>query len=957
MKLPSFRIPFISKKRSAAIIPDDKFFAFPWGYISDGEMPITPDTALCFTPVFAAVRVIAGNLAGLPLITYKRQKDGGKDKAVRHPLYKILKTTPNKRKTTSFEFREMLTGHMLLWGNGYAQILRNMEGDPLELIPMHPSRVTPKMKNGEIVYEVKADNGETVILPGDEVLHVRGFRDGGLEGISVIAAARKAIEAGLALESFGTNFFSSGAFPTGVLEYEGAMPDEARENLRTSWEKLHGGKNRGKKVAVLEANVKWKPMGIPQADAQFLEQRRFSVEEIARIYGVPPHLLGDLTRSTFCLPADQEVFTENGPVSIASVKAGDLVWSLDPKGGWKKSRVLRSACSGEDKVLTFHARGRTVRCNARHRLLVRREVHLQYEGGQGKYLTIEGKKYRRGWELEYVPAGEIETGDYLVGAECLPDEDIASCPTREVVTEQFMEVLGMLLGDGFFFKSKKGPGGFGISHAENASYMPYYVRAVEAEFRQYCGPYGQRYAETAPITHSLRDKNTTTFWSGLAYRELEELGMIGTSHTKRVPAWVFKLNRKLKLAFLRGYLDADGTVSPSGRVRFCSVNKSMMSQIRHLAISVGLGVANIFESEVDSAFNGKAYTHILHILQLSGPADAILLGTHTPEYTRRVVRALKKRHWRENPMDPCEQRQSDIGDGLSIHLIQEIEESETPELVYDLEVEETHSFIANGVVVHNSNIETQSQEFLTYCLRPWMERWEQAIVRDLLDGDDERYFVKHVANALLRGDSAARSQFYSQGIQWGYLSKNDVRGLEDMNPIGPEGDIYLSPMNMVPAGEEGKDPQEPAQKPAQNAPKTEEKPEKDEKSRVNDAFRGAFLETWQRVVRKEINAVKAAARKKGDDFDPWFDEFVTDHRAYSAECLREMARAYCSLRGLDVDLVLPVMLDEYRMSIRDRVDAWKAEPASGYNHREDELAIYWAERLLGYSGNDLIEAA
>jgi HK97 family phage portal protein len=552
MKILGLHLPFT--KRDASTIPDDRYFTSPFLLNLSGKTVVTPETALQFSAVFAAVRVIAGNLATLPLITYVHLKDGGKEKAITHPLYRVLKTKPNNLKTTSFEFREMMTGHMLLYGNAYAQIIRNRAGDVLELYPIHPTRIIPKLESKKVVYVVRSDAGEDEILPGYEVLHLRAYRDEGLVGLSPIAAAKKAIEAGLSLESFGTNFFEGGAFPSGVLEYDGTMSDQAKSNLRDSWKKLYGGENRGRNTAILEGGLKWRQMGIPQSDAQFLEQRRFQVEEISRIYGVPPHLLGDLSRST------------------------------------------------------------------------------------------------------------------------------------------------------------------------------------------------------------------------------------------------------------------------------------------------------------------------------------------------------------------------------------------------------------------NNNIEMQSQEFISYCLAPWMQRWEQAIVRDLLDGNDEEYFVKHQANALMRGDSTARAAFYTAGRQWGLFSINDIRMLEDMNPIGPEGDVYLSPMNMVPAGQEGIQPEEP-----QNEPKTEEiepkEPEKEDEEdteEVRIAFRGAVKEAWARVIRKEIGLVKSAARSKNsEEFIVWKDKFLEDHLEFTRNCIRSIGRAFFLVsNNAEPDMWIEKLVARYGKEIGERLEEWQNNPSMGYERNEMKVGDYWTDNLLNYTDGE-----
>jgi HK97 family phage portal protein len=572
MNLLGFRLPFTKRANQPSVADDRYFTPSPYVYLGDGT-PVTPETALKFTAVFAAVRVIAGNLATLPLITYKRSKGGGRERAITHPLYKVLKSTPNQLKTTGLEFREMLTAHMLLWGNGYAQILRNSFGEVLELYPIHPTKVTPVMlpdeKTGRsiLLYKVRRSNAEPLYLPADQVLHLRGYRDNGLEGLSPIMAAEKAIKSGLSLESFGSNFFEGGAFPSGVLEYDqGAMSQTAKDNLRESWQELHGGSNRGKKIAILEMGLKWKPMGIPQSDAQFLEQRRFQVEEIARIYGVPPHMLGDLSRST------------------------------------------------------------------------------------------------------------------------------------------------------------------------------------------------------------------------------------------------------------------------------------------------------------------------------------------------------------------------------------------------------------------NNNIEQQSQEFVTYCLLPWMKRWEEAVVRDLLDGDDSKYYVEFLADALLRGDTLSRTTSYKTQIESGILSPNEARAAENRNPY-PGGDDFLI-INKITKESLAKDDTAqvptpapvpapgPAKKTAENEGKTLRNEENLAEIDVKEAFRGAFLDTWQRVVRKELGSMRTAAKKRtGPEFDAWLEEFVPNHMTFAGECLREVAKAYCTLSRLDPDAVLSTVSRDYERTIRDRALAWRQDPAAGYVCAEEEVAPYWTECLLNYTGGEHDQAA
>lgn len=545
MKLFGLTLPFTATKRAVAVTNDSAFSGGSYVYLGE-QMPVTPESALAFSAIFACVKIISETVASVPLNIYQRVGESEKKKASNLPLFKVLRTKPNNMKTSGVEFRQMLMAHVLLWGNGYAQILRNKAGEVLELHPLHPSRVKPDITEAGLVYKVRLKNGGEAILPPEDVFHLRGYRDSGLEGLSPISAAKQAIQMGLSLESFGTNFFEGGAFPAGVLEYDsGELSPEAKANLRESWQGLHGGANRGKKVAVLEAGLKWKPMGIPQADAQFLEQRRFQIEEIARIYRVPPHMLADLTKSSF------------------------------------------------------------------------------------------------------------------------------------------------------------------------------------------------------------------------------------------------------------------------------------------------------------------------------------------------------------------------------------------------------------------SNIEQQGQEFVTYCLLPWFRMWEDAITRDFFDGDDREFFAEFLLDGLLRGDMTARSQAYTAGRQWGWLSANDIRAKENMNPIGPEGDVYLSPLNMVPAGQEG-------QEPVKEEPEVEDDTQEEDKVRA--AFRGPLKEAWTRVIRKEAGTIKSAAKKKtSEEFEVWFEEFIDEHRSFAEGCLSEIFNGYAQLAGVGGDIKEPI--EQYVSEIREGVAKWMRDPALGYERDESKIGGCWTERVLSYHQGEYATAS
>lgn len=265
---------------------------------------VTERSAMQMTAVYSCVRVLSEAVAGLPLHLYKYTKNGGKEKSIDQPLYFLLHDEPNPE-MTSFVFRETLMTHLLLWGNAYAQIIRNGKGEVVALYPLMPNKMTvDRDENGRLYYKYYRGNDEAirskeyeVVLSPYDVLHIPGLGFDGLVGYSPIAMAKNAIGLAIATEEYGAKFFANGAAPSGVLEHPGTLknPDKVRE----SWNATFGGSHNANKVAVLEEGMKYSPISISPEQAQFLETRKFQINEIARIFRVPPHMVGDLEKSSF----------------------------------------------------------------------------------------------------------------------------------------------------------------------------------------------------------------------------------------------------------------------------------------------------------------------------------------------------------------------------------------------------------------------------------------------------------------------------------------------------------------------------------------------------------------------------------------------------------------------------------------------------------------------------------
>ena len=278
--------------------PQDAVSAAPTFYFgtSASGKTVNPRNAVQVSTVYACVRVIAETIASLPFGVYEETDDGNR-KATEHQLYRLLHDEPNPE-MTSFVMRETMLTHLLLWGNSYSQIIRSGRNKIIALYPLLPDRMeVDRDSKGKLTYTYTTAEGLQVKLDPLDVLHIPGLGFDGIMGYSPIALEKNAIGLGIAAEEYGSRFFQNGARPSGVLTHPNTVKDPKR--LRESWNAAYGGSANGSKVAILEESMTFTPISLPNNEAQFLETRKFQVEEICRIFRVPPHLVGNLDRATF----------------------------------------------------------------------------------------------------------------------------------------------------------------------------------------------------------------------------------------------------------------------------------------------------------------------------------------------------------------------------------------------------------------------------------------------------------------------------------------------------------------------------------------------------------------------------------------------------------------------------------------------------------------------------------
>lgn len=269
------------------------------GLRTSSGVNVSMDSAMRHTTVLICQRVLAESVASLPCILYKRRKDGGKDRAVDHPLYRVLHDQANKW-NTAFQYFEGTMTNLASRGNGYSYVDRNSKGQTVGLVPLNPDPVEiSQAKDWSPIYKVTMPDNVRTTLPPEKIHHITGPLPKGYKGRSIITLAREAIGLGLATEKFGSSLFENGAKPSGVLSHPKVLLTAPGERLKTQFADRHSGLENSHKPLILEEGMTWTPMSINPDDAQFLETRKFQRSEIAGIFRVPAHFVNDMEAATF----------------------------------------------------------------------------------------------------------------------------------------------------------------------------------------------------------------------------------------------------------------------------------------------------------------------------------------------------------------------------------------------------------------------------------------------------------------------------------------------------------------------------------------------------------------------------------------------------------------------------------------------------------------------------------
>ena len=289
------RFPFIHliESRASVVLPEELY-----GWDIDGPyststagVKVTSDTALKQSAYWRAINLLSSQMASFPLGLFKRLENGDTQEIKDHPAVKLLTRRPNNV-MTSFIWKESTQANILINGNGYSFIERDRGGSPLTLKMLDSTQVTPKTDGTDLIYEYMGQ-----VIDPFFMLHIPSLSFDGVEGKAILRVAAENMGLGLAMQQYSNNSFKNGAKQTGVLMHPGQLGDGATTNLRKSFDKKMSGKEGG--TMILDEGMKWIPTGIPPDQNQLLQSKQFSVQDLARWFGVPPYLLFEESRSTF----------------------------------------------------------------------------------------------------------------------------------------------------------------------------------------------------------------------------------------------------------------------------------------------------------------------------------------------------------------------------------------------------------------------------------------------------------------------------------------------------------------------------------------------------------------------------------------------------------------------------------------------------------------------------------
>lgn len=739
------------------------------GLVSGGDSQFQESVALrsgleSSVWAYASIKLVTDAFASVDWYTEEKKEDKatGRDEWRRmedHSTQKLLER-PNPY-MSRVDFMSRMGLHIMLTGNSYAWINFRRVGRnkfPKELHPIDPDHIEEvqslnRIEDKHVVkyYEGQVDDDTFIKWDPDEIFHTL-FQDPDriYKGFAPFAAALRTIETDSSAVDWNKNALSQRTVNDIAITLDTILSDEQFREVLDQIQNEFGGAKAARRPMVLGAGAKVNKLISTPVEMDFTTSRKINLSEISSSFGVLPALFSP-DAATFCLPADSRVWVPNGVKRIADVKNGDTVWSVDD-GEIVKRRVLRSEKTGNKKVFRVKTKNREIVATDNHPFLVRKPGSIGAGNNDERRVSYEWKEL-----------GSLNVGDCLVQPKALPDLG------KDLFSPDEMKMFGMYQGDGYI---KPDGRTIEISIPQSSRVANQYRDLAQCVFtKQSSHTYGNTSAQLAlarePVSISEKVRSFA-IGSVETVRLLEENGLSGSAQTKRIPGWVFEASRDCRLAFMAGWVDSDGHVDSRGALTFGICNRDLVEDLKQLMISCGIQVSNVRHQKISAdrlPNKGSKDFYDGYYITASSAVEVAQIPFEDGLYRERVE--ANPGRIRPHGKDAAK---AGLSNDLGFYSIVSIEE-EAPVDVYDICVEGSHSFIADGVVVHNSNLKEARRALWIDTVIPLLRIYQASINRQLVwpyFGNDKR------VNYDLTQVEALKDNLEQRVMAWETLINNGV---------------------------------------------------------------------------------------------------------------------------------------------------------------------------------------
>jgi HK97 family phage portal protein len=709
-------------------------------------------------------------------------RDGDPDP--NNPLQRLL-TRPNPMMSHA-ELMVYTMTYRAAGGNCYLHKVRNKAGMVVELWPYSIAQMWPIPSRFNWVedYGYYDKDGQVRTVPAADVIHLKWpFVDllNPTKAMSPLMSVFREVNTDTEATRYLYALLKNDAVMRGVVQVPAGVPlgKTQADKLRAEMYMQHGGDNRGG-IAILEQGASYQRVSLNLQELAFESLRRVPESRIAGAFRVPAILAGlyvGLEKSTYCLPADARVSTPNGPVDICLIRPGDTVWSV-VDGRLESRSVVRSGMTGRKMLYEVKTKNRTLRASGNHPVLVRVPGSM----------TV-GSNAERSAKTEWRRVDELRLGDRVVQPKGYPDQGGDELPDGSTATADFMQFCGAIVGDGTVDAA-----GVRVAMPPADRTQGDYVDRAQRLFTH--SRYAYR-AERVPV-HIQEGERQFGFSSRAVSQQLVDLGLGGRALTKRIPGWVFGLRTDLRLAFLAGLVDTDGSIDKRGVLQFAFANKALTHDVRDLLISCGIQCTNVYYRQVDASALPQPGLHDTYdnwSFVASSAVQVAAIPFSDPLYRERVdANATRVRS------DGFDAHRAGFAPELGFYTVTSLRELHVED-VYDIEVDEGHSFVADGIVVHNSNYKEARSQLTEDTFVPlWRSdgvELTQALAAEF-DANPDRLVVTYDTGkvAALQENEDAKYTRVVAGYDAGLLMKNEARAIIGLPPVkdlkrdDPEGDVF-----------------------------------------------------------------------------------------------------------------------------------------------------------------------